>query len=162
MNNPDLPPTLYKFLGNSLSGSDLRIPFIQTGETLRFTQPISFNDPFEALPVWSLDGLNEELIEILFVGNTELQNTLPFQKRRNFKAWKRASVKRRARENPEQLNRILTRHANSSVSKLTGVLSLSATFEASPMWAHYAANHEGLCIGFDSANPFFPTEKTIS
>lgn len=152
---PRLPSTLFKFLADAVSSSDNRVPFVQTDRLIRFSQPNSFNDPFEALPIWSLDGITNDIIDRFFVGNTPHQRSLPFDKARKFRAIKRALVKRMARENPDRLKRILTDGANRVASFDTGVLSLSASFEAGPMWAHYSNNHEGLCIGFDTSHRFF-------
>ena len=159
MFNPPLPSILYKFLGASVSPADGSVPFIDADCLLRYSQPNSFNDPFEALPIWSLDGLNNEIIERFFVGNTPRQEQLPFAKRRDYKARKHASVKRLARENPEKLTDILMEESNRVASEDTGILSLSASWEASPMWAHYASDHEGLCIGFDCLHHYFTHRK---
>jgi len=50
---------------------------------------------------------------------------------------------------------MLSKNANGVASAATGVLSLSANWQASPMWAHYAADHDGVCIGFDTSSSFF-------
>lgn len=36
-----------------------------------------------------------------------------------------------------------------------GVLSLSKSKHSLLMWAHYAHNHEGIIVGFDTSHPFF-------
>lgn len=41
-----------------------------------------------------------------------------------------------------------------------GVFSLSATSTNGPMWAHYAADHTGFAIGFDSTNQFFNRRRS--
>lgn len=39
-----------------------------------------------------------------------------------------------------------------------GMLCLSQVFNNLPMWAHYAANHKGLVIGFEEQHDFFNNE----
>lgn len=40
-------------------------------------------------------------------------------------------------------------------SGLFYIFSLASNCHSSAMWAHYAANHTGICIGYDSSHPFF-------
>ncbi|MEO5913856.1 MAG: DUF2971 domain-containing protein [Luteolibacter sp.] len=159
MKNPQLPPALYKFWGPTISREDNRIPFIESESLVRFTQPNSFNDPFESQVVWSFEGVNEEVlkkfIEEHLVGDTPFSNALPYLKRRKFKAFKHSFSKRGLRENPQETLDLLSKTASYVATETSGVLSLSGTWKASPMWAHYATNHEGMCIGFDMECPIF-------
>jgi len=49
---------------------------------------------------------------------------------------------------------------HTTFDELIGVFSLSATWNNGPMWAHYAANHTGFAIGFDSTNQFFNRRRS--
>lgn len=42
-------------------------------------------------------------------------------------------------------------HLNAKI----GILSFSKRWAVSAMWAHYADQHRGLCVGFDRSDPFF-------
>lgn len=35
------------------------------------------------------------------------------------------------------------------------IFSMASNSHSSAMWAHYAANHSGICIGYDLSHPFF-------
>ena len=159
MKDPPLPPVLYKFFGPTIASTEDQIPYIESNNLVRFTPPMSFNDPFESLPIWSFQEVEKNdlnrFIEEHLVGDTPMSEGLTFDKRRKFKAFKRAFAKREIRDNPEILTEMLTKNANKVASQATGVLSLSASWQTSPMWAHYAANHEGFCIGFDASYLFF-------
>jgi len=38
----------------------------------------------------------------------------------------------------------------SSLDKYGGIIALSSRWDSILMWSHYANNHKGYCIGFDS------------
>lgn len=46
-----------------------------------------------------------------------------------------------------------------SVTSIYGITSLSETQRSLLMWAHYANNHKGLCIGYDAKTMFFEDDK---
>ena len=154
MENPLLPTFLYKYLGSSLSPTDNRIPFLEVDRLIRFTQPTSFNDPFEALPLWSLDNIDDETIEEIFVGLPCQNVPMTISQREKLRKIKHAFSKEGIRTNPDRYKEMLSRIARNSAVKNTGILSLSALWDSGLMWAHYT-NNEGICIGFDTKHDFF-------
>jgi hypothetical protein len=154
MENPPLPPILYKFLGPRRSAAG-PICFLGSGRLLRFTQSGSFNDPFECLPAWDLGNVSQDFIEQFLVGKTVLYADKPYHKRRKAEAHKRSYVRRSLREDPKSIQELLTSQARQSADRVSGALSLAGSWNASPMWAHYCDNHLGLAIGIATNSSFF-------
>lgn len=158
MKNPILPQYLYKYFPDFVAMPP-KVPFVQTGNMVRFSQSSAFNDPFESLPIWSLDDMTDEIVNLLMIGDTAFSDSLPYSKRRKFKSRKMHMIKQMARNHPETLKTLLSVVANRVSSNSVGVLSLSSSFESPPMWAHYSNNHSGFCLGLDTSHPFFKPSK---
>lgn len=142
---------------------------ILKNRTLKFSKPSQFNDPFEALP-YVEGGFSKEFIKTLFsvLSIDELYNNFvdsfkdekskeTFQKLReelkqgeqNIKKWYDAF---RA-NNEEDLSQSFKEVWSNNV----GILSLSESSDSLTMWAHYAEDHKGFVIGFNSDT--FITDK---
>lgn len=154
MKNPPLPPLLYKYLGSSLSQTDSRIPFLEADYLLRFTQPTSFNDPFEALPIWNLDKIDDETIRQVFVGTPLRGVSMTAKQRDEAVKAKHAFTKVEIKNNPSRYKEMLCRIARKNAVKSTGILSLSAVWDSGLMWAHYS-NNDGVCVGYKTSHAFF-------
>lgn len=114
-----------------------RIDILENSE-IRFTQTCDLNDPFETLPNFSAyrDRVRSNLI-----------------------------AKRVERFGPAAANigiGILDMMIDGTLSNFAetlsphfGVLSLSRCRDNILMWSHYADNHSGFVVGFDSSNSFF-------
>jgi len=98
-----------------------------------------FNDPFDCHPVVSVDGSLEEYTALFH----RLAQSLPPENRE-------AAIKEMLSEhfppNDQERARFASRIENTLDS--IGVLCLSKTATSAPMWAHYADNHRGICIGY--------------
>ncbi|MCK4628336.1 MAG: DUF2971 domain-containing protein [Sedimentisphaerales bacterium] len=129
---------------------------ILSNKRIRFTQPATFNDPFESKynviclsdPKKLLDILKpilrEEIPDIL---EEELETFIS--------------------DNPVHLQRIIDEKFNDSSScqeykqRLTEdvnnlcILSMSEIYDDLLMWAHYANKHEGFVLEFDTNHSFF-------
>ena len=110
---------------------------------IRFTPPPFFNDPFEASPVLNFDIEPEEWLRI---GEVERERQgLPQE-----------FVDRVS--DPEQMARHMPTVLDCMVGMfqgMAGVLSLTERPDNLVMWAHYADQHRGFVIGFDSKHPWF-------
>ncbi len=138
---------------------------------IRFTQYGDFNDPFELNP--NINKLAEEdeirklvkkdfvqLIEDEYDNNPVVH---PFISKYDFielaKTQEMAvknAVLGMERHVVKWLPGILQKTANS----LLGALSLSEIFNHELMWSHYANEHKGYVIGFDTKHPFFNQRKS--
>jgi Protein of unknown function (DUF2971) len=133
---------------------------------IRFTQPGDFNDPFEFRP--RIESLMrdqqtrehvaanfDQLVDEELAQNGALLQSMPKE------TWKQLLLAQKpllpalfSLLMPETLNRTsfsIDKVLNQSV----GILCLSEMRDSLLMWGHYADNHRGLVIGFDSDHPFF-------
>jgi hypothetical protein len=155
---------------------------VLTHRRIRFTNPVDFNDPFELAP--SIEGAvdgraTERLLREPFetfandptVGREHYSKALaplsaalgvdaaelfPFEEQVNammpeLPAMFRAIV--------GQLNTGIAdtfySELRSRIGRSVGILSLSEVPDSLLMWAHYAAEHRGFAIGFDTTHEFF-------
>lgn len=140
---------------------------------VRFTQPADFNDPFEFKPVIqeissdddvgeyvekNYDQLvEEELAKYGSIVPAFAKNVLPefiAAQKKNLPALFRALSPQLITAIRPKLSELLNRHI--------GVLCLSEVRNSLVMWGHYASNHCGFVVGFDSEHPFFNHRRTES
>ncbi len=101
---------------------------------LRLSTPPILNDPFESL-------LNKDLEDALLskISLDDLLGEINFY---------------HTKTDEELLQLLIKRHL-----EIIGVVSLSETPRNLLMWAHYADEHKGICIGFDKNNIFDKSYK---
>lgn len=124
---------------------------------IRFSPPISFNDPFECQPLIDLQYERNQLLK-------EMECNLN-------KLWERTADEEKTEENLKALEEaragvisIINEKTDSFLAgqKLMallndkiGILSLSRTEDNLLMWSHYADEGKGIIIGFDDEHSFF-------
>ena len=160
----DYPMILYKYLQRA------RLDVLKA-KKIRFTQPGDFNDPFEFRPrIQSV--ASEEHVRAYVEDNFEqlveqqLDKYGALIKAPPQPALKELLYQQKARI-PE-LFRLLEPPMIAKVSSLldgalnqnVGVLCLSEVRDSILMWGHYAENHRGFVVGFDSKHPFFSLRRT--
>ncbi|WP_314926618.1 DUF2971 domain-containing protein [Aeromonas piscicola] len=99
--------------------------------TLKITSPIHLNDPFESLLPSDIKEYIQELIESNEINHTQY-----------------------TQYTKEQMIKSLTQ-----TMQLNGVISFSETQRNLLMWAHYADDHKGLCIGYETDEILFSDTK---
>ncbi len=119
---------LYKYLPSKIGIKVL------TNSSIRFTQPAALNDPFESLWIFDEDSLNETLKATESMYKVEFGRPMSDNERLELPFL----VEREVLNLPKEF------------SKVIGLLSLSKENNVSLMWSHYANEHKGLVIGFDS------------
>lgn len=139
----ELPKTLYKYRDWSNKFHRRLI----SNQELYFAKPSDFNDPFDGnIPVrWDL--MTEE---DCFNKNLELINKVhkdKDQKQVREYAWK--VTKEKTLWHPDKLNKESLEKIN-RWGNLIGLLALSSVKDNILMWSHYANNHSGFTVGFDS------------
>lgn len=113
--------------------------------TMRFTQPAAFNDPFESRPHLSYDiGLEASLKSLERVAN---ECNMPEQ---DYQELLQKYVSGKIDHKWPGAMRLLIE----LMSSTTVCMSLAERFDNLLMWAHYAQDHEGFSIAFDSSHPF--------
>ncbi|WP_421919777.1 DUF2971 domain-containing protein [Marinifilum sp.] len=156
---------LYKYL------SDERIINVFEDGLLRFTPPEFFNDPFESLPN-VMGAFSKELVDTLFMS---VLNDSTYK-------WLTENVSEDSKASIERLKKIFSngdksikemyeafrgtkvndfsKFMKSHWNKQLGILSLSEENDNLTMWSHYANDHKGFLIGFDS-NSFITQSDQI-
>jgi hypothetical protein len=166
---------LYKYLPPS------RVDVIE-GLMIKFSRPDDFNDPFESLPYVAglmspetADSLYEENIESYFdqIKNESVLKYLPkedlalipkeavplLSSMTMGQAQKMLDIKDLFKDlilkYPERIEGSIASVFKKKWNELFGILCLSEKYDNLIMWAHYAQNHEGFVLGFNSEDPFF-------
>lgn len=137
-----IPPVLFKYVGLG----DFIEKLIK-GESLKFSSPLDFNDPFECSPAVSIEankhGKN-------YLRSIRVPNDLTGRQKRALRKEHQKNV----------FNRLIPSQERAGIANLlaqTGICSLSETELDILMWSHYAEQHRGICIGFDTKKYFFQT-----
>ncbi len=144
-----------------------RIDVLLNGN-IRFSQPGSFNDPYEMQAYVDETLLSHDLLELMEVNLKSMlwdqykslpkhtKKIMSFQKFQLLTEDKKpeivSQIKGFSARLPQQLNETLFQK---TADKAVGVLCLTERKDNLLMWAHYACNHEGFLIEFDITNPFF-------
>ena len=129
--------TFYHYT-NFLTATDL----ILKNFTLQFSDPTTFNDPFDC---------NEKLLKFNF--DESFSDELIKQNQMGLSRLERRKLKREF-NNPENIKRIL----NSEKRKYK-ISCFSKYYDEVLLWSHYADKHKGICIGFNF--PYKYDEKFI-
>jgi len=137
--------TTYKYLPPE------RIRVLSDG-LIRFIPPSDLNDPFECVPIISLeetrrvlDAYIEEteagiLDDIINEGLPRKADWEAFQQRKK-------ELLAKLEENPSEIRDHFFQEAERRINTTIGILSLSKRWDSSLMWAHYCASHTGFCVG---------------
>jgi hypothetical protein len=111
-----------------------RIDILQNGR-IAFSDPRTFNDPFEVSPVFAADDPEAiELAKKLSIAGEDHDVM-------------------RARIEKLQDDHGMKRLVYENATNIVGVLSLRAVPDSILMWAHYTEKHTGFAIGFDPGHP---------
>jgi Protein of unknown function (DUF2971). len=155
---------LYKYLPPD------RIDVIQNC-IIRFTQYGDFNDPFELNP--NIDKLAEEneirkivdrdfvkIIEEEYSKNPIISAFISKEAFIQLAKTQEEFVKNAVIGIEPHLVKLLPGMLQKTANSLLGAVSLSEVCNDKLMWSHYAEEHKGFVIGFDSEALFFNQEKT--
>lgn len=155
---------LYKYL------SQTRIDVIEKN-MIRFTQYGDFNDPFELNP--NIDTLAEEeeiknlvgknfakLIEEEYDKNPIIGAFISKENFIHLARNKEESIKNLVVDIEPHIANLLPNMLQQTTNSLLGALSLSEICDHELMWSHYADEHKGYIIGFDSSHSFFNQKKS--
>jgi hypothetical protein len=112
-----------------------------------YSSPASFNDPFEMSAMFDAPD-QDEVMELLDETGPLADLYLSKSARGKIYRQVRAAV---------GTNRVVSREWIESI----GVLCLTTSPDNLLMWAHYAQNHTGICLGFDSGFEPFSTALPV-
>ena len=120
------------------------LPKLLSGETLKFSCPFDFNDPFESRSCYQLDSSDEGRRFIREMVNRRYTNpSLKISEARRIEKRFRTPL---ALEDNELANEVIRR---------VGVCCFSEAKDSILMWSHYGNEHKGICIGFDTSKSLF-------
>jgi Protein of unknown function (DUF2971) len=130
---------------------------------IRFTQPVkfNFNDPFDCRPEFrgyeDPNFINQKVVggiaKLLETRRMDIDKLTQEQKTQIEDA--RKQMVQKYASNPEILENV---HLDSLIKKLgaeIGILCLSEQPDNIRMWSHYAENHTGFIVGFETETEFF-------
>lgn len=158
---------LFKYFGPDRAG-------ILQSRLLRFSQPSSFNDPFEFLPFVELIDTPANISQ-KFIAEANKDFSAEYDALDNET---KASVSKA--EFSEYLRNVLlssvpqgsalvqahTGYAQdqfiAAANQTMGILCLSEKHDDLLMWAHYADCHRGFVLEFDSESPFFNQRRSVN
>lgn len=154
----DCPTHFYKY--RSLAADSLEFTRrIVCESELWFSQPKSFNDPFDTCPTFSFDSTPDERA-VLFARYYG----------RKHPNWSSRKCKEAARlladnsvvdhNSQEAIQNIQEKHTELIRNKI-GVLCLSTKPDNILMWSHYANDHRGICLIFDGYYEFFALAQKV-
>lgn len=136
------PKYFYKYRPLS---SDKELEFLLSvlnNDSLYWSSPLDFNDPFDCAPVPIISGSKEKKKLRL---RKIIRRNAPNASWSELSKLYRTAESRRPREIEEDIIA-----ANKSLMKMTSVCSLSELNDSILMWSHYASNHSGICLEFCS------------
>jgi hypothetical protein len=138
--------TLYKYMPVQSEKALERLVAILRGR-IYYSSPASFNDPFEMSAMFDAPD-QDEVMELLDETGPLADLYLSKSARGKIYRQVRAAV---------GTNRVVSREWIESI----GVLCLTTSPDNLLMWAHYAQNHTGICLGFDSGFEPFSTALPV-
>lgn len=145
------PPKLYKYC--SLNANSLRS--ILRAQVFH-SPPVEFNDPLDCNPTLELDLRSSEMETLLHSMMVQRRSPLPNIKTM-FKQLRYIAQGRDGINDPGEYEASYAHLLGEEVRRLLreelgnkGVLALSETWDEPLMWSHYGAQHEGICIEYET------------
>ncbi|KAB8036631.1 DUF2971 domain-containing protein [Janthinobacterium aquaticum] len=139
-----VPPVFYKY-----TPVEDWLPLLLNGSSIKFTSRINFNDPFDSLSSTHLNYEAENVEKYIREGLEGL-NILPPEEIE--------SMVKKIIKNKQQVD---SNSGDETYLDNTGILSLASSWENILLWSHYANQHKGICIGFDSEKDIFLAAQKV-
>lgn len=153
-----VPKFLYRYRSVEGAAQERTQHLIETGMQY-FAAPVSFNDPFDCSPDFTLSGTEDD-VRVYLEGMWA----------RNSPNISEADRKREVNDILKDPNRDPRRPENNlatadfyrvMVRSQIGVLCLSEVRDSVLMWSHYADCHRGICLVYETDNDFFATAQPV-
>lgn len=142
----DLPDSLYKYRTFDEDGYGIHLA--AQGEA-HFACPTAFNDPYECALIPTSEMLHMRQFARRAALRRVTEKYIPHANRRSRRELTRLAESR-ARRRSALGNRIEQDLVDMHQQKV-GVLSMAKTYKSIPMWAYYADNQRGFCVGLSVA-----------
>ncbi len=138
-----------------------------TGAEVHYSRPLTFNDPLDCDPTIDVDIGRATLEKLLYRMLLRRLEKKQAAERVNYLRY--MSTEYGNFESDKDVEAYLVRMLASDIkSELDdefsqhGVLSLSATWSSALMWSHYADEHRGICIEYDTTDQDHPNLRPVS
>jgi endoglucanase Acf2 len=118
-----------------------------SGQSLRFSSRLDFNDPFDCRPYFQVDSSKD--------AKRKLHETLRAHK---VSPAKRLGIVNSLTNSGKDFIKFEATHTH--LDK-TGVLCLTPYWDSALMWSHYADHHKGICVGFHSDTDVFISANKV-
>lgn len=151
-NTGSVPPKLYKY---GHIGDDKRLRYAKEvfeNNNLFFASPDCFNDPFDSVIKCVGEGSRAEWKRFFREHSLRYRPDL-----------KRAEHLRHEKEFLRLRQEFVKRFESDIMAKRRqfGVFCMTRKNDNILMWAHYASNHEGFCLEFETRSDFFARAKEV-
>ncbi len=129
---------------------------------LYFSNPGSFNDPWDCRPWWNTKVLDDP---VAFNRHLDWFNS---EYRKNFPDTPEHLLLQRSehiKSNPDILKNMMSEFSVDMASAIDGryrVFCLSSKSDNELMWAHYSEKHQGICLEFGVDNVLFCNAEKVS
>ena len=161
MSPRSIPPKLYKY-----RRFDVFCLRLLTQAEVSYSDPRTFNDPLDCDPTIEVDINRKDLERLCF---TFLRRTQPEDQAKNeINNYRYLSTEygdfRTEPDVEGYLKRMVADRIKAELAQelgSRGVLSLSECWDSVLMWSHYADNHRGICIEFDTTELPHPNLKAV-
>ena len=124
-----------------------------------FSSPLSFNDPFDCRPNFTLNGSKVQL-QKYYEGLVARHMPELGRDARRAEARRRLSDPAYDQRLPKNMVGFRQMY-HETVTAHVGVMCLSEVHDDILMWAHYGDSHRGVCLIFDPTEPFFATAQPV-
>lgn len=130
--------------------------------SLRFTPPGLFNDPFDSLPAFSpfsekqiIDKVNKGSLDSAFYMGLDSADEGLNRVKLSLLPEANKTIKRVYLSNPGRLDDEFANLHRARINREIGALCVTENSKSIVMWSHYASDHKGFVVGFDSEDAFF-------
>lgn len=152
--NSCFPPILYKYRDWD---KECHKELIFNSE-LYFPSPLNFNDPFDCQFTFKFEDLNHEEVLNFYYQGLKKQNPHWTEEKLHVESQQR-SIPLLSKD--EDYIQFLSANYLKTFQNSVGVASFSVYGDNILLWSHYANNHKGICVGFDSGVLFNAIKGTI-
>jgi len=168
--SPDLPKFLWKYMppplgGDATSFSKENLDDLVLRDVIRMTGVTEVNDPFDCCPD-IIDDLTSQLVFERMVRIITKSIDDPYFETKRLAMRAQYPNRRALRKHKQKIvseNRPFMVSSARGYFEEFGFYSMSETPRNPAMWAHYASNSAGICIGFGTRgyNPAFATSLKV-
>ncbi|CAO4135997.1 DUF2971 domain-containing protein [Methylorubrum extorquens] len=154
------PPPKYVYKYRSLRDQSFEFTrAIVQDNTVWFSKPADFNDPFDCAPALSAECTDAEF-------DNYLRDMVQKQGQHMSRVERRAAIKKMKQNNTHyHRSQTLKKAFDEIVPRIVnraGILSLSAKCDDVLMWSHYADSHQGCCLRFNTeGSPFSHARRVV-